>query len=271
MKLLRQILLSVALLVSLCFFVSAQVKVSDTKLMRLKGQVKSLVSTSKSVSGYAEWVLKDKTKYQTTYLFDRDGNLTEEIRQGSINSKTVFSRIDGYKTFKTIELPTPKNDSPRFTAMASDVEPIEPNEKLTKPDERFEFKYVYETDDRGRVTSERQYKNDGKLFRKRKYEYNNSGEVIKETEEDTIAVMTYSYKYDEKGNVIEVNKTRDIKVNGSDSKERITYTDIKYDSVGNWIERKITRFVKTEGLPQYKIPAETYTLVDISYRTLTYY
>ena len=272
MRLFPNIFLSVALLLFVSSSLVAQTNVSDTKLMGLKGHVKSLVSTSKSTSGYAEWVLKDKTKHQTTYRFDRDGNLTEEIWEGGSKSKVVYSKIEGYKTFKTIELEPSKNKGDRFTVMGAEKEePLEPNEKLTEPDKRFDFKYVYETDNIGRVTTERQYQNNGKLFRKRAYEYNQAGDRIKETEEDTVARMTYSFKYDDKGNVVEVNKTRDIKGAGSDSKERITYTELKFDSVGNWTERRTTNYSKTDPMPQYNIPAKTYTLVNVEFRTLTYY
>lgn len=197
MKIFQRFPLSAALLLSFSCAVFSQANVSDTKLMGLKGRVKSLVTSGKAISGYADWVLKDKTKYQSTYFFDRAGNLTEEIYEGGSNTKYVYSKIDGYKTFKTIKLETPKNDSPRITVMASKDEekPIEPNEKLTEPDKRFDFKYVYETDSSGRVVSNRQYQNNGKLFRKRTYEYNKNGILIKEREEDTVAVMTYAYKY----------------------------------------------------------------------------
>ena len=273
MGLFRHSYFSLALLLFLSHSLVAQANVSDTKLMELRGQVKSLVSSSKSISGYAEWVLKDKTKYQTRYLFDREGNLTEEIHEGSSNTKYVYAKIDGYKTFKTIELKTPKSGGSRFTVFGSikKEEPIEPGEKLTEPDKRFDFKYVYETDSRGRITFERQYENNGKLFRKRSCQYNEAGDLIKEIEEDNIAVMTYAFKYDAKKNVVEVNKIRDIKGAGSDSTERIIYTELRFDSAGNWIERKSTRYSKVDAMPQYNVPAQSYTFVNFESRTLTYY
>lgn len=259
-------------LLSFSYAAVSQANVSDTKLEGLKGQVKSVVSTSKSISGYAEWVLKDKTKYQTTHLFNREGDLTESIHEGGSNTRYVYSKIDGYKTFKSIELKAPEKGT-RYTVLGSreKEEPIEPNEKLTEPDKRFDFRYVYETDKSGRVVSERQYTNNGKLFRKRTFEYNQAGVLTKESEEDSIARMTYSFTYDDKGNVVEVNETRDIKGDGSDSKERITYTELKFDAVGNWTERKSTRYIETDPMPQYKIPARTYTLVNVAFRTITYY
>jgi len=271
MRLLQNIFLSVVLILSFAYGAGAQTNVSDTKLMGLKGKVKSLVSIWKSVSGYAESVLEDKTKHQTTYFFNREGNITERIYEGGSNSKLVYSKIDGHRTSKRIELETLKNPGQRFTVLGgTEPEPIEPNEKLTKPDKRFDFKYVYEIDNRGRII-ERQYQNNGELFRKRMLEYNQAGDLIKEIEEDSIAIMTYSFNYDDKGNVVEVHKTRDIKGAGADSTERIIYTELTFDSVGNWTGRRITTYSKSDPVPQYKIPATTYTFVNTESRTLTYY
>ena len=273
MRIFHHISLFIVLLLSFCYTAVAQANVSDVKLEGLKGRVRSVVSTSKAVSGYAEWVLEKTTRDQSTDLFNREGELAESIYEGSITTRSVYSKIDGYKTLKTIESKARKDDGNRFTVMGSreKEEPIEPNEKLTEPDKRFDYKYVYETDKGGRVASERQYGNNGKLRRKRTFEYDKAGVLIKETEEDTIARMTHSFKYDDRGNVIEVNKTRDIKGAGSDSKERITYTEFKFDPVGNWTERKTTSYIETDPMPQYKIPAKTYTLVSVEYRALTYY
>lgn len=264
--------LSIALLFALSHCLVAQTNVSDTKLMQLRGKVKSMVSTSKAISGYAKWVLNDKTVHRTTHVFNREGRLTETVYVGGSNSKLVYSEIDGYKTFKSIELEEPKNEGPRFTALATEKEePIEPNEKLTAPDKRFDFRYVYETDRDGQITSERQYTNTGKLFRKRTFEYAPAGNLLKEREEDSSAVMTYKYKYDDVGTLVEVAKTRDIKGAGSDSKEKIVYSDFKFDAAGNWTERKSTNYSKSDPIPQYNIPARTDTLVGVEYRTFTYY
>src|SRR5690242_1765025 len=111
----------------LAFSITAfsQVKVSDVKLEGLKGPVKSVVQTGKAVSGYAEWVLKDTTKYQTTYHYNRDGELTQTISENDSITKYVYSKVDGYKTFKSIEL----KKSERFAGKWGSVEkekPIEP-------------------------------------------------------------------------------------------------------------------------------------------------
>ena len=274
MRIFQRFSLFVMLVIAFSIPTVAQTQVSDVKLQGLKGPVKSVVSTSKAISGYAEWVLKDETKYQTTSLFNREGELTEKINVGGSNSRVVFTKVDGFKTFKSFRSETSTGATPRVTGTwgsPGKEEPIEPGEKLTPPDERFDYKYVYEISDNGRVITERQYGNTGKLFRKRLLKFDEAGRLVNETEEDTGARMTYSYKHDENGNVIEVFKTRDIKLAGSDSKERITYTEMKFDSTGNWTERKVTRYTESEGIPEYRIPASKYTLVNFETRTITYY
>lgn len=274
MRILQHSLFLAVLVLALSITTFSQVKVSDAKLEGLKGPVKKVVQTDKAVSGYAEWVLKDTTKYQTTYLFNKDGELTESIHEGGSNSRLVYTKVDGFKTFKSFELKGPENGQMRVTGTWGSPEkekPIEPHEKLTEPDKRFDHRFVYETDGSGRVISERQYGNDGKLFRKKTFKYDQTGLLTNEIEENTVARMTYSYKYDDKGNEIEVFKTRDIKGAGSDSKERIVHSEMKFDSVGNWTERKTSRYTETEGNAQYKIPPQKYTFVDVQYRTITYH
>lgn len=272
MRIFQRSSLFAILLVSFSIPTVAQTQVSDLKLQGLKGPVKSVVTIWKRIGGYSEADLKDKTKYQTTHLFNKDGQLTEYVRVGLVKTHFVYSEIDGYKTFKSIQSKPPGTypDIVAGTVLPSN-EPLEPGEKLTAPDESFDYRYVYETSDNGRVITERQYGKTGKLFGIRVLTYDEANRLTHETEEDPVNNMTFSYKHDEKGNVIEVLKTRDIKFQGRDSSERITYTEMRFDSMGNWIERKTTRYVETVGRPQYKIPAEKNTFVNFETRTITYY
>jgi YD repeat-containing protein len=272
MRIFQRFSLFVMLVVAFSIPALAQTKVSDLKLQGLKGPVKSVVTIWKRISGYSEADLKDKTKYQTTHLFNKDGQLTEYVSVGLVKTHFVYSEIDGYKTFKSIQS-KPAGAYPDIVAgtVLPSKEPLEPGEKLTAPDERFDYRYVYDTSDNGRVITERQYGKTGKLFGIRVLTYDEANRLTHETEEDPGNNMTFSYKYDEKGNVIEVLKTRDIKFQGRNSSERITYTEMKFDSTGNWTERKVTRYVETEGRPQYKIPAEKNTFVNFETRTINYY
>lgn len=200
------------------------------------------------------------------------GNLTEALFEGAVSSKSVYSLVDGFKTFKIIELEAPDTKRPRFTVRGSiEREQVEPGIRPTDPDQRFDFKYVYEITPGGALVIERQYTNTGEVFKKRTFKYEKTGVLIYEKQEDSVAVMTFVFKYDDKGNVVEVMETRDIRGPGSDSKERITFTEIKFDAVGNWTQRKSTRHVETDAMPQYNVQAKKFTLVDMEYRVFTYH
>jgi len=269
MKLLRYILPLTVCFLFLAHAAISQTSVSDTKLLGLKGQVKSMVEYGEAVSGYAEWVLKEKTRHKDHSFFDKDGNLTETINE-QIQTKYLYSKVDGFKTFRTVKLGEPKDSGLRVAPIV-EPKPIEPNEKLTEPDKRFEYRYVYEAAKSGTILIEREFDNRGKLWRKRTYEYNKEGVLTKKIQEDTGRVTTSVFTYDGKGNVVEIHESDKLKVPGSDSEERITYTDVKYDSVGNWTERKATRYIQTEGIPNTNIKPEKYTLVNLQYRSFTYY
>lgn len=249
--------------------VFGQTHPNDLKLKGLNGPVKLIISTDKAISGYAEWVLKDETKYQTTYNFDRDGNLTESLSEGQSTSKYIYLRIDGNRAFKTIEVkPSPNT---LRTTISTDPTPIEANEKLTKPDLRYDFKYVYEIADNGHEITERQIGNDGKVFRKRIFVYSKEGVLQNVTQEDTNATMKYSYKYNSAGILIEENETRDLKVAGTNSKSSTVYSEIEFDDYGNWTKRKVTKKTKVDAWPIYNLPETEYTLVSIQSRSITYH
>ena len=258
------------LFISILAFVSySQNEPTDLKLKGMKGDVRSVISASKPISGYAEWVLKDKTKYQTTDTYDRNGNLTESLSEGQSTTKYLYSKVDGNKSFKMIEL-KPNKSALRFTSEDRE-EPIEANEKLTEPDLRFDFKYTYKAADNGRIVTERQFGNDGKLFRKRIYEFNKQGMIIRRAEDDTVAKMEFIYKYDDAGVLIQTDETRDIKGAGTDSKSITLFTDYKFDNKGNWTERKATVKSRTDAQPKYNIPEKEYILVSVETRTITYH
>lgn len=130
--------------------------------------MKSVVTTSRSITGYAGWVLKDTTKYQTTNKYDRDGNITESLSEGRSTTKYVYTRVDGNKAFRTVEV-KPFQCTIRGT-IDSDEMPIDTNEKRTKPDPRFDYRYVYDVEDIGRKVTERKFAIEGKLFRRRSFD-----------------------------------------------------------------------------------------------------
>jgi|GEM_PF-3292711 len=258
------------ILVSFSFSASAQTAITDAKLDDLPVGVKTVVLTQKLVSGYAKNVMDDDTKYQTTKNYDRFGNLTTTLYEGRSNSQLIFSQIDGFKTFKTVNLEKPKSDTVQLTADPNE-KPIEEPKKLSKPDERYDLKYVYETANNGLTITERQFLNNGKLFIKTIMKFDVAGKLISMYEEGTVAKTDHSYRYDDHGNLVEKKSTRDIKGDGSDSVDRTVYSDIKVDSHGNWIEQKVTTYSKTKGFAKYNLAPENSTFVDIEYRDISYY
>lgn len=244
---------------------SSQTKIPDTNFAEYKGKVKSLVTSMRYESGYADWLLNQRMSPENVSSFDKDGYTTEKV-VNEIETKYIFSDIDGYRTFKMVSL-RPKKQANRFTVVGPTRkdEPIEPGEKLTKPDSRFDFKTVYETDDNGRVTFKRLYTNTGKLSKKQSFEYGDSGHLKKEILEDSASKSVYSYTYDENGILIETKRNFESKLSEYESINRTIYSDYKFDSIGNWIERRVTVY------DEHSKNEKNRPSVSIEYRSFTYY
>jgi hypothetical protein len=245
--------------------VPAQKKASDREFEGLKGAVKSVLTEYVTVldsSGAAPD--KKRVKYMEQ-SFDKDGRLLQ-ILYPDYNHKVVYSVVDGFKTFISSEIKK-EPDKPkiglRLGAPLVEPSPIEEPEKLFPPDERYEQKYVYEYDAQGRVKTEREYLNNGKLNELRTFKYDDKNRVVEENVNDTVALSKFIYKYDARGNLAETLTDRDIKGPGTDSKSRTVYSDYKIDAQGNWTQRKSTWHFEVNGQP--KVSAMMY------YRTIIYY
>lgn len=250
----------------LTFFlaVPAQKKATDKEFEGLKGAVKSVLTEYMEVINPRGLAPDKKRVKSSEYFFDKGGRLTQILYPDS-NGKLIFSVIDGFKTFKSSLIKIETKPKTTFNVGRSLIEerPIEEPENLVPPDERFDFKYTYEFDSQGRVRIERQYENNGRLFRKKEFKYDDKGRVIEENVNDTVALSKFIYKYDAKGNLIETFQDRDIKGPGTDSETRTVYSDYKVDSQGNWTQRKSTSYFEVNGEP--KVSATMY------YRTIIYY
>ncbi len=219
-------LLALLVVCFLCLGVTAQQKMTDKDLEGLKGPVRSVIEEFKIVRGPNPDGKKENIRVSKTY-FNKDGQ-TERIVYLKDDTELTFSIIDDFKTFKTTKKPDVDENS-KFRVSFPDQLPIEPNEKLTKPDSRYELRYVYEYDEKGRVISEREFTNTGKLTQLESFTYDEDGHLIKLRSETTGAIETNTYTYDEEGMVVEQKKDRKIKVAGKDSNDRTVYSDYKTD------------------------------------------
>lgn len=245
------------LIFTFCAVVPAQKKMTDREFEGFKGEVKSVTNEFLKLDDPGN---NNTRKIESQVFFHKDGRY-DHILYPSNNYKVVFQEIDGFKTFKSMEIKKEKNP-PRVTG-ESKREPIEKPEKIVPPDERFDQKYVYEYDSQGRFITEREYLNNGKLSKLTKIKYDDQGRIIEENVNDTIAISKFVYKYDEKGNLVEELENRDIKGAGTDSTSRTVYSGYKLDAKGNWIERK-REYLSETGETSWKTEY-------LEYRTIVYY
>lgn len=219
----------------LCFSVSAQNKMTDREFEGFKGSVKSVSIETMPLSDSR---LKNKRVVWEKWSFDQDGRKSEEYNPQA-KSKVIFTVIDGHKTSKSI------------------AEKGENSESLN-------FRFVYEYDSQGRVKTEKRYLNNGKLTSQKTLKYRDDGQVKEEIADDPASTIKVSYKYDEKGNLIEKLEEQKGKGEfGTDSKSKSVYGEYKVDVQGNWTQRKSTLYYEGDG-------AKT-EYVSMDYRVFTYY
>ncbi|HMT09147.1 MAG TPA: hypothetical protein PKA82_14175 [Pyrinomonadaceae bacterium] len=261
------------LLALLTAFVAAtsfsQPKMTDREMEGLSGSVRTVREDWKQTLDSEGRDPKKPAFMVSENHFDDKGMILQTVY--SEGNKVVFKWIDGFKTFVMVQKPRSTGDQVMTMRADFDETTVEGPDKITAPDPRFDHRYTYEYDKNGRVTSERQFLNTGKLVRLRKFKYRSDGKLSEESEKDSGAFMTYSFSYNSNGLLIETNKTRDILGNGTDSKERIVFTDYKLDANGNWTSRRQHTFYSNEGLPKYNLPPRAYEYTYIQTRTITYF
>lgn len=261
-----QLTLLIAVVATISF---SQSKMTDLEMDGLYGKVKTVREDWKSIMDSEGRDPKKPAFMVSEDHFDENGRLLQTVY--SDGDKVVYKLVDGFKTFVMVE--RPRSTGGQAMTMRADIDetPVDGTDKLTAPDPRYSHRYTYEYDKDGRVTIERQFLNTGKLVRLKKFKYRQDGKVSEETEKDSGAFMTYLYSYDSKGLLVETKKTRDILGNGTDSKERIVFTDYKLDANGNWTSRRQHTFYSDEGMPKYNLPPRAYEYTYIQTRTFTYF
>lgn len=251
------------LMLILCAVVPAQTKMTDREFEGLKGEVKSVRTEYANVEKSQGAPPNRERKLDGENFYDKKGNLTQTLYPGT-NRKLIYTLIDGFKTYKQSDIEKkPKPSDGVMLIMKGDGEPIEEPEKLFPPDERYDTKYVYEYDPKGRIAVERVFGNNGKLWSKRSFVYDDKGRVIEENLNDTGEITKFTFKYDDKGNLIERLDERTIKGREKNKDFKMVYSDYKLDSKGNWIERRQTWHLYTQGQPAI---VET-----VFYRTIVYF
>ncbi len=248
----------------------SQSKMTDREMDGLLGKVKTVKEEWKEIKTYPGQKLKTSQFFISQYTYDADGRQLETLNENG--SKTVYAIVDGFRTFTTVSAPSLKGDMVmEMRAIDEPDAPIEKNEKITDPDKRFEFKITYEYDDKGRVITERGFKNNGKLWYLKTFKYGENGKVSEELRNDTVAITKYTFTYDKKGLLIESVEERDIKGRGTDSTEKIVYSKYIVDHIGNWTSRQAHTFSSRQGLPESNIPPDKWDIIRAEYRTITYH
>lgn len=207
----------------------AQTKMTDRAFAGLKGKVKSVI---KSYSNFEE---KDGKTVETARLkleenyYDESGNLIKTFDNISTELNT-YKFIDGAKTAKTTEL----ESQLQGIRVGSTFNQL-PETKLTTPDTRYTNKFIYEYDKKNRITKETVYLNNNKILRISTFEYDDNGNLVKDTFLNVRYAYTETHKFDNRG--IEVGSIRNANAAGEKRVSNTDYSNYKFDAQGNWIKR----------------------------------
>lgn len=236
------------LIFSLFFSLSAfgQSKMNDREAEGLKGKVKSVVISAEKI--------ESKNYFDNTLgkipdrieKYSLDGTQTETIDYQS-NSKDVYTIIDGDLTAKYEKLDNRPQNQGIFVA------PQKKAQQPTQPkDERYDLKYKFKFDDKGRRIELAFYGNTGIYLGKIEYKYDDKGRLVEELRynepgESGKAELNnqFIYKYDASGNLVEETDT--LYRPGKNSIRLRTYTNYKLDAQGNWVARTMTSSQEYEG------------------------
>lgn len=227
---------------------------TDVQDENLKGKVKSIIE-------YTQSGAKGKREREFEKYYDEKGNLIKEISytEDYPSAVTVWGFIDKNRVSKTNEI---YFDEDQRTPLGNPFITMSADGSLKNPDapkdERYTIKHDYKYNDDGKLIEEFSYSNNGELWSRRVYNYEESRkEELYYGQNGDLWSRTYE-TLDEDGNVIESYSKIDGKI-----EDRNFYT-YEFDEKGNWIVQKIFEKKKVKG----KTVSE---ILWISYRTITYY
>ena len=251
------------LLLNLCFisFANPKRKKTDLEKLGFKGKVKSVETIYYYAIEESGKITKEDIFVQTFYLFNKQGNLQEELIDfndgGQYQSKYVYDSqnnlIQNIYGFDGIY----ENIFYKYDNEGNKIEEViyDENDSLIKKyiydydsqgnlKKEFEYdsqglksKKTYEYDSQGNLIKKKFYLPNGKLDRKYIYKYDSQGKVIAEyrfTTKVRLALKLtnkYTYKYNSQGDLIEETL---YKNDGSIEHKR-SY-EYEYDNQGNWIK-----------------------------------
>jgi YD repeat-containing protein len=211
-----------------------------------------------SLSGYDA---EGQLDFRTVHEYDNRGQLLKET---SFNPDETFSYSAefGYTrqgSEKRTTYFTPGNVADYTSLEKFDKDGNRLEESATSSEGEPEYKVTYRYDGEGRLLEEIAFKPDGSQDYRLENEYDN-GNLIKTTEynEENKAFYTYTYTYDEHGNMTERStETED----GTKDVYRYSYT---YDEAGNWITRETQRLIDRFG-------EEVLEPTEVTHRSILYF
>jgi antitoxin component YwqK of YwqJK toxin-antitoxin module len=226
---------------------------SDAQDRKLKGKVKSVIEDN---------LENGKRKRHSEEYYNENGNLIKEISfdEGYPISVTVWGYIDGNRVNVSNSIKYEESERPAPRDLMIMVSPgdnkLNPN---SLKDRRYDMRYVYKYDEKGRLIEEWKYQNNGEVWGNKVYKYaDNKIEELYYGQDGSQWSQTFSF-LDKSGNVIERHL---MSADGKVGDYQIF--KYKFDTQGNIIvenafERKVVKG-KTVLQPLWTI-----------YRTITYY
>jgi YD repeat-containing protein len=211
-----------------------------------------------SLSGYDA---QGQLDFRTVKEYDNRGQLLKEI---SFNPDETFSYTAefGYTrggSEKRTTFFTPGNVADYTSVETFDTNGNRLEESATNTEGELEYRVTYSYDGEGRLLEETAFRSDGSQDYRLQNEYDN-GNLVKTTEfnEENKAFYTYTYAYDDKGNMTErMTETED----GTKDTYRYSY---EYDEAGNWVKRETQRLVDKFG-------EEVLEPTEVTHRSILYF
>lgn len=182
------------------------------------------------------------TAYYYTYEYDKDGNITKKY-DGLTNATEEYEYKDGL----AVKMRYTNNDGQTMEETYEYDEHgtlIKTTHYVAVLDDTSVNETKPEYDAQGRIIRKTEYYSDGSVFSVDEYEYNNKGEVVKETSTGDGSKTEKEYVRDERGNVL----SELYKVIAPGSEE--TRTEYEYNSDNKKILEK--KFTVKDGVETLK-------------------